>query len=326
MSTASQATAAAPPPSPPAPPVPHAPPAAPAAAWPGPGTRRAVDALATLAHALHGSRGLFLAATALLLLALLEPALPEVDRLVLTLPIFLLLLNGLFTLPREGVAAQWRARALLGDPHAVRKMLRRLAWPALLCILLLPTPFLALYGIPHISPLTGLVLPDLLRRISMVTLYAILLLPVLYLRSSRTYAPDIVPRRPRDLSREDGSHAARDVLLWMQLGILVAWALLTAAFWRPFSLLEWPPSLGSLRAGVRGLAGITFSLVVPVVLFTSVAAHLHLLRELVAGGRWRGHRPVLWLALLHVALALAAVCLHTYDILWIVRYQTYAPF
>lgn len=276
---------------------------------------------------MHGTRGLFLAGVALLLLALLEPLLPDRTPLAwVVFPVFVLLAAGLATLPREGVAAQWRARDLLTEPRAVPRMARRLAWPALLNVLLLPKVFLALYGIPHLSPFTGLLLPDIVRRVAVVLLFVLLLIPILYLRSSRIYAPDIKARRPKDLAHSDGSHAAREVLLWMQAAIVVAWGWMTWPFWRPFPLLAWPPGAASFGLDVRGVGSIAFAIAIPVLLWTTMVAHLALLRDLRTQRRWRKHPGRTLLASAHVVLAILAIVLHAYNMLWIVRYRSAALF
>lgn len=264
----------------------------------------------------RGTRALAVCGFLLLALAILEPALPgSMSRLWLVLPVVTLLVLGLLTLPVEGVVAQQRARALLQHPRPVKPMVQRLVWIALLCILLLPPLFLAAYGIPHLNPFTGLLLPTIQRRISLGFLYFVLLIPIFYLRSSRRYAPTI--------RRGDPEPRTRDGLLVMTYGLGVAWAILLEPFWRPFSLLVWPPDLSSLVAGVRGVAAIAFTLVIPLVLFMSLAAHLEMLRAIWKMGpkEWRARRPLVALAAVHIALILLAVVLHAYDLLWIVRYQ-----
>lgn len=291
------------------------------------GLAHATERTAAFLHVLHGTRGLLLAGTTLLALALLEPFLPAGTPLaVLTLPAFIVLVLGLSTLPREGVAAQWRARSLAAETGAPKRLGRSLVWPSLLCVLLLPKVFLALYGIPHLSPFTGLLLPDLIRRVAVVSLFVVVLVPILYLRSTRLYAPDIPVRRPRDLAHEDGSHAARGMLLWMQGALVLAWGWLTWPFWRPFTLFHWPPSLAMFGHGASSVASAAFAVIVPVLLWTTTVAHLALLQDLVQHRRWRDHPTRTALALVHVMLAVLGAVLHTYAVMWIVRYRSAALF
>ena len=287
------------------------------------------DRLARAVHAVHGTRGLGISAGLLLAISLLEPALPPgFPRILLVIPAFALLVTGLLTLPREGVAAQDRALALLEHPAPVAPMVRRLLWIGLTVFLLLPRVFLGVYAnSPHLNPLAGLVLPDILRRVALAFLFVVLLAPIAYLRSSRRYAPHIRVRRPVEIDRaEEGGLDRRDILLILTYLLLVAWAYLLSPFWRPFTLLEWPPGLGSLTQGTRGVAAISFALAPPLVLFASLVAHLTLLRRLRSAKGWPHLRGVTALALVHVALILLAVALHMYDLLWIARYQILSGF
>jgi hypothetical protein len=287
----------------------------------------AIEGVALAVHRLHGTRGLSVAATSLLVLALVEGFLPPgLDLTFVMVPVVAILAIGLFTLPREGVAAQQRARSLLTDAEAPNKMIRRMIWLVLLVVLLLPRVFLGLYGIPHMSPLTGLLEPSLHRRITLVAIYCVLLVSILYLRSGRRYAPHIVPQRPKDLSKQDRSHSRRDVLLGLVVAILVLWSWLLYGFWRPFSLLEWPPSLDSLGQGVRGVSSIAFALVIPATLFVTAVAHLSLLHDIWREGQWRRRATLASLSGVHVAIAFLAIALHVYDLLWIVRYQSLTLF
>lgn len=283
------------------------------------------EAVARVVHALHGTRGLLWGGAGLLVLNLVEPAMGRgVLRTLLVAALFALFLVGLFTLPREGATAIRRARRLLHEPHAMARMARRLAWPVLLIVFLLPRVFLgATVDSPNLNPLSGLVLPSMIRRIALLFLFLVLLLPIAYLRSSRRYAPDLQVMRPKDLPREDHSHQARDILLVTMAALLVLWGWLLHPYWHPFTLLQWPPSLASLQSGVAGVARVAFSLTIPVVLYMTMVSHLGLVKQIVRSpGR---HHGVLAMALLHVALALLAVVMHARVLLLIVEIQR-APF
>ncbi|MGB1586424.1 MAG: hypothetical protein ACPHID_05205 [Thermoplasmatota archaeon] len=288
--------------------------------------RRWQERLALAVHALHGSRGVYLGALGFLIITWAEPAIdPDVDRLFLTLPVFVIFVNGLVTLPREGVAARQRALALLDGEQDWRPMARRLFWPALLTLLLAPRIFLAGYGIPHMNPLTGLLTPAIQRQLTVTFLFLLLLIPAWYLRSSRRYAP-IEPQRPKDLAEDDQLHGQRDLLLWMSLAIGAAWAWLLAPFWTPFSLLEWTPHLDSLRQGASGLGSISFALTIPLVLWMSLHAHLAFLFALWRRDAFATQRRQAALAVAHIALVLLAVALHVYDLLWIAQYRSAVGF
>lgn len=288
--------------------------------------KRWIERLAVAVHALHGSRGVYLGAIGFLTITWAEPAIaPDVDRLFLTLPVFAVFLNGLITLPREGVAARMRALALLDRDADWQPMARRLIWPALLCLLLAPRIFLAGYGIPHMNPLTGLLTPAIQRQLTVTFLFLLLLIPPWYLRSSRRYA-DIEPKRPKDLAEDDELHGQRDVLLWMSLVIAGAWAWLLAPFWTPFSLLEWTPHLDSLREGASGLGSISFALTIPLMLWMSLHAHLAFLFGLWRRDAFATRRRQTAFAMLHVGLVLLALALHVYDLLWIAQYRSAVGF
>lgn len=286
-----------------------------------------VETVSTAVHFLHGTRGLAAAGLALMVLGIVDPLIPSgVDRTALVLPVFLVLIIGAGTLAREGVAAQARAKALLHVDAGVKRLYQRLLWPVLLIVLLAPRLFLGAYGVPHMSPLTGLVLPSIQQRLTHGYLFLVLLVAVLYIRSTRRYARHIIPKRPKDLSTADRSHQERDGMLWMSAAILVAYAVLLRPFWAPFSLLAWPPGLESISVGARGVGSIAFSLVIPLLLFVSVSAHAALARDLQRRGKI-GQRPWLFTgAVLHVVLGLAATALHAYDLLWIAQYRSAAPF
>ncbi len=288
----------------------------------------AIERMARAVHVVHGTRGLGVAAAVLLVASIVEPGLPTgFPRALFVVPAFLLFATGLLTLPREGIAAQDRAFALLDAADPVRPMVRRLVWLGIAVVLLMPRLFLAAYGIPHLNPLTGLVLPDWQRRMALAFLFLVMLAPILYLRSSRRYAPQVEVRRPKDIDADEGGGLdRRDVLLILTYLLLAAWLLLLAPFWRPFSLFAWPPGLGSLTVGVRGVAALAFAVTVPLVLFMSLVAHIALLRRLRERNDWPPAGRVRALAILHLALILVAVLLHAYDLLWIARYENLVRF
>lgn len=288
---------------------------------------KTIDRLALALHWVHGSRGLLVGAAGLLFLSLAEPTIPRgLDRTLLTAPLLVLLVAGLATLPREGVAAQQRARSLRDDPHGARKMARRSPWLILLLLLLAPRVFLAAYGIPHLNPLTGVVLPPTQRYLSLLFLFLLMLLAVLYLRSSRSYASHILPRRPRDLPRSDHSHQERDTLLWMILGLGLLWGWLLRPFWFPSSLLMWPPGLESLSQGPAGVSSLAFSLTIPLILFMNLVAHLSLLHDIARAGTWHKDARIATWAAIHAGLALAVILVHAYDLLWIAQYRSAVRF
>lgn len=280
--------------------------------------------------ALRGTRGLTLAAGALLVFATVEPALPRAfPALLYTLPLFLVLLLGFFTLPREAVAVQLRARVVIDDPEAVKRMMKRAAFGGAVCIALVPNLFLAVQGVPYLNPLVGLVHPAVIRWVSLVGMLVVLLLSVLYLRSSRSYAPWIATPRRGELTPPLESR--RDVLAVLILLVVVGWGWMLQGFWRPFSLLQWHGAdlagyFESLRVGARGISAIAFAVIPPALLFVVLTAHLDLLWVVKARGVWRERKAVASMALVHVALCLLGVALHTYNVLWLVRYRTWGFF
>lgn len=286
------------------------------------------ERLAIGVHAIHGTRGLTLASAALLLFTAVEPGFPDaLPRIAYALPLAVLLMIALATLPREGVAAQGRARALIDEPMAVRRMTRRALWGTALCAALLPNFFLAVQGVPHLSPMAGLFIPGIVRWVGLLGILLVLLLVVLYLRSSRGYAPEIVPLRPVELRETSRRHTEREVMMVQMWVLAIAWAWMLRGFWAPFSLLEWHGGdgaayLASLHAGARSLAGIAFTVVPPVVLFIILSAHLALLREIHERRIWAEQRPVVLLAGVHIVLVVLAVLLHAYDLFWLIRYRS----
>lgn len=278
-------------------------------------------------HALHGSHGIFAGAFLFLVLAWVELALPrDTNLLLFVAPVFVLLAIGLVTLPREGVAAQQRAVAVLENPDGWRIMMRRLAWPVLLCVLLAPRILLAAYGIPHLNPLTGVITPGVQQRLTVTFLFAVLLVPAIYLRASRNYAPTIETARPSTLSEDDFTNVQRDMLVVMTALLVLTWAWLLRPFWFPFSLFEWTPSLDSLRAGVAGVGAVAFALTIPATLWMSLAAHLGTLWHIGRHGSWFEHRRHAVMAAGHVVFIIWAVALHIYDLLWIAQYRSAVGF
>lgn len=277
-------------------------------------------------HRARGTRGLTFAAALLVGFAALEPTFSSgFPTIVYTFPLVVVGMVGLVTLPREGVAVHARARAVLEDPDGPKRMLKRAVWGAAVCVALFPNVFLAVQGIPHLSPLAGLALPELVRWISLMGLVVVLLLVVLYLRSSRGYAAEIATPYRDELS--EGDVARRDVLAVSLVVIFVGWAWMLQGFWRPFSLLEWhgldvEAYFASLGLGARGVAGIAFAVVPPALLFLVISAHLDLLWQVGRRGLWREKRQVAALAFLHVGLCVLGVALHLYNVLWIVRFRS----
>ncbi len=274
-----------------------------------------------VSDAIEGTRGLLLGTALLLLAAMTEPALPlSFPRWLFTVPALILLLLGLLTLPREGVAAQDRLLAL-GEGGDWRPILRRVLWLALAVLLLLPRFFLAAYGIPHLNPLVGLVPQQWVVRFATVFLFVVLLLPTLYLRSGRSGAA-----WPPKAADDEAMQRRRDTLLVAVALLLVVWALVLRPFWTPFSLLRWPPALWSLTAGSRGVAALAFALLPPALLLMALNAQAALLRRLAHQPRTPERDRCIAAAGAHVLLVLMAAFLHGYDLLWIARYESLAQF
>lgn len=276
---------------------------------------------AQVPDAVEGTRGLLLGTALLLLAAMTEPALPaDFPRWLFTVPALVLLVAGLVTLPREGVALQDRLAAL-GDAGDARALLRGVVWLALAVLLLLPRFFLAAYGVPHLNPLVGLVPQQWVVRLATVFLFVVLLAPTLYLRSGRSGAA-----WPPTVADDDALQRRRDTLLVAVGLLLLVWALVLRPFWTPFSLFTWPPGLWSLTAGARGIAALAFALLPPAVLLMALNAQASLLRRLARMPRGPGRDHCLAAACVHVALVLVAAFLHGYDLLWIARYESLAQF
>lgn len=278
-------------------------------------------------HAVRGTRGLTLAAGLLLLLAAVEPAFPAgFPRLVYSLPLLVLLIVGLVTLPQEAVAVQARARSLVTRPDATKRMARRAGWGVAVCVALAPNLFLAVQGVPHLSPLAGLVLPGVVRWVGLVGMLVVLLLVVLYLRSSRSYAPEIDTKRARELDEDET--ARRDVAGLCLIVVVVAWGWMLQGFWQPFSLLQWHGLdlsgwFSSLGRGARGISGLAFAVLPPALLFIVMSAHLDLLWQLRKAGVWSEQPKVAGLAFLHAGLCVVAVVFHMYGVTWIVRFRSW---
>lgn len=289
--------------------------------------RGAWERFAAFVHAIHGTRSLALAVTLLLVLSLTEPLFPQgLGRIVYTLPVFVLAVVGLLTLPREAVAMQARVQRMVVQPGAAPALARHLAFPVVLLLLLAPSIFLAAYGIPHLSPLTGLVTPEIQQRVAVAFLFLLLLLPVLQLRFSRRYAPEIKTRRPKDLPPLAFEHRQRDLLQVLQFILIVVWLLVLVPFWSPFSLFQWPPGFGSFSYGVRGVATLAYSVFLPSMLFMHAATHAQALRHLVRETDWRQELVDVALLVLHILGSIGAILLHAYDLLWIARYQSAVGF
>lgn len=273
--------------------------------------------------AVEGTRGLLLGTALLLLAAMTEPALPAAfPRVLFTIPALALLVTGVLTLPREGVAAQELALGL-ADAGDWRTILQRVIWIAVVVLLLLPRLFLGAYGIPHLNPLVGVVPQQWVVRAATVFLFVVLLLPTLYLRAGRKGHA-----WPRPAEQDEGTtgQRRRDTLLVAATFTLVVWALLLRPFWSPFSLLMWPPELWSLTAGSRGVAALAFAVLPPTVLMMGLNAQVALLRRLKATPRSPDRDRCIAAASLHVLLTLTAAFLHGYDLLWIARYESLAQF
>lgn len=286
----------------------------------------AKERLADGLHAARGTRGLTVAAALLLFAAAVEPALPErFPNIVYAIPLLVLLGTGLFTLPREAIAVQGRARSLLEEPQAPKRMVKRGVWGVVVVLALSPNIFLAVQGAPHLSPLAGLALPEVIRWVGLLGLALTLLLVVLYLRSSRSYAPSIVTRRPREF--EDRERDRWEILVVVLFVIVVAWGWMLQGFWRPFSLFQWHGAdlaayFASLNLGARGIAGVAFAVLPPALLFIVLSAHAELLWHIGRRRAWRDEATVAALAAVHVGLCLLGIILHTYNLLWIVRFRS----
>lgn len=278
-----------------------------------------LEPLARSVHFVHGTRGIIVASGLLLGWLLIEPNVDSRIAPWVVAPLLLLLVLGLATLAREGVAVQLRARELLHHENPVRVLQKRAVLLALLLVLLLPRVFLALYGIPHLSPAAGYLAPQAVQSIAAAHVAAIVLIAALYLRSSGMEA-HVPVRRPIELRDGSGQHLARTGLQVALLVTVVAslWAL--RGFWQPFSLLEWPPGLASLSS-VRATASIAVAVAPPALLLCALVGHIEHLWTIVAGRSFRARRSeTLWT----VALATGVVVcgwLHLRNLLWVERFQ-----
>lgn len=272
---------------------------------------------------LRGTRGLATVIPLLLVLSMVEPLFPRGFPLaVTTLPLAVLLAVALATLPAEATRAIRHARAHAGRAHPARALAWSLLLPLLLTLALQPRLFLAAYGIPHLSPLTGIATPAIQQRVAAGFLYALLLVPVAYLRVVEWYrgAADLAPpKRPR-------APWDRSLLPALTLLLAILWAALLAPFHGRFPLLSWPPDVTLYAAGVQGLSAVAYTLVVPLTLFAAIAAHAAFLEEVHRGRTWRAVAPSAALAAAHILLCLLATALAAYNALWIVSYESAARF
>lgn len=282
--------------------------------------RSLAERVAAAVHDLHGTRSLAAAGVLVLLLTVTETLLPDALLPGFTALAFVLLAIGLLTLPRETAHAQQRMPDAVARPDAEQTLARLLILPLLLIVLLLPRLFLAAYGIPHLTPASGLLLPTLVRRLALVFLAAVLLVPVFGLRLARHRLGPGAVARPRDLAAKDPEDDRRELLLGTTAVVGGVWLLLLQDFWTPFSLLGWPPTLDSL-ASARGVTAVAFSLVVPAVLFAGMALDAELLRTIRVLPLSRRRTRLLLLAGAHLALLLVGLALHAYDLLWVAKYQ-----
>ncbi len=133
----------------------------------------------------------------------------------------------------------WKATGTSWGPRSRRDV----AVMALVAVALLPGAFLTLSGIPHYSPLTGLVRPDVMRRVALVSHMLIVATVGTMLRG------DPLPRLMR----------------WASLALAGA----SAWTWRRL----WEPRLG-LPPGVEA-AWLFTTVLLPVLLFWVVAPVAH---------------------------------------------------
>lgn len=276
-------------------------------------------------HTMRGTRSLSTAVALLTVLTLLEPILGQGWAWSLgTLPAMFLVVLGVATLPREGVTVQDRVYEAAASPEGARLLLRRALLPAVLVVLLLPRLFLVFFGIPHLTPWTGLLAPSVERSLALGYLFLILWLPLVAIRRTHVLAPHLEVFAPSALASDDPRHRRRTALLLLIVAVVAVWVIALRPFWHPFSLFSWPPGLGSLTT-VAGPARIAYVIILPTALLTRLAAHAGaLLRTLRL-------RPVHVVATagaltLHVVLTLAAAALALYDLFWIVQYQNTVQF
>jgi len=158
------------------------------------------------------------------------------------------------------------------------------------------------------------------RRIALVFLAAVLLVPILGFRQVRHRLGPGPVLRPKDLQPTDLEDDRRELLLAGIVLLGAVWLLLLQAFWSPFSLLAWPPGFGSFGSA-RGVTALAFTLVVPAVLFAGTAIQAELLRAIRKLAPSRARARLAGLAATHLLLLLTALALHAYDLLWIAKYQ-----
>jgi hypothetical protein len=279
-----------------------------------------VAPIASFVHFARGARSLGLASLGVLILTSLSTALPQIVIPVLAGFVIVPLVIGLSTLPRDGATAQANLTATLEKPDLMRRLTRLLVVPGVLLILLLPQLFLGAYGIPHMTPLTGLVLPSVQRQLGLIYLAFILILPLVALRQARHSMGASKTRRPKDVPEEDPMHDRRDLLILCSLAIAVVWLIMLRSFWSPFSLFAWPPSFASLYS-VRAVTAVAFTVAPPIVLFMRIALHAELARLMLRDKDTERRARRLALNGLHLLLLIGCVALHAYNLFWIARYQ-----
>jgi hypothetical protein len=268
--------------------------------------------------AVLGTRGLATAGLLILAATALEGVLPPRLLLAMTGLATALLAVGLLTLSREAASAQHHVAGRGLDDDLARRLGRLLVFPLLLVILLLPRLFLGAYGIPHLTPMAGLLLPAAVRRVALLFLAVVLLAALVYVQRFRRGVAPL--DKPRELAEDPVQDDRRLALLAALFLLGTAWLLLLRPFWSPFSLLAWPPGFESLTSA-RGVTALAVSLAVPLPLFGSLALQAELLRVAVQSPPSRLRLRVLVLTGFHAALALTALALHAYDLLWIARYE-----
>ncbi|MGB0652856.1 MAG: hypothetical protein ACPGQL_06610 [Thermoplasmatota archaeon] len=272
-----------------------------------------------LLDGLAGTRGLAVALPTLVAISWLQGFLPnDFDVTLLTVPLALLVAWALLSVPREGARALVAARAegLMAAFDASR-LRRDLVAPGLLVVLLLPRLFLGFYGIPHMSPLAGLVLASITRRVAALAIVLVVWAAAATLRRHAKRTDVATP----SLRRRD----AQVIAVW---GLVLVWLVLLHPFWAPFGPLGWPPAFTDLGR-IDALLRVTMSVAVPVLLFPVLVVHAERVKQLIrrrAAGEALPGVGLLSLFGLQVLLALGAVALHTYVLLWIANYHAATGF